>query len=64
MREEKIIGTRYELCPGCGTNCPVAIEAKISGRAGLTLHDDFGGEVKLTDGQLKDFASFLEKRFA
>ena len=62
MREIKKLGKVYEFCASC-SNCPVAIEAKIGNKSGLEIKDDFGGAVKLTDGNLKDLKDFLEKRF-
>jgi len=56
------LGTLYEFCSKCDS-CPVAIETEINGETGLEIKDDFGGKVKLTDGNLKDFANFLNKRY-
>jgi hypothetical protein len=55
-------GKTYEFCSECDS-CPVAVEIKIEGESGLEIKDDFGGSVKLTDGNLKDFKNFLSKRF-
>ncbi|OHA50267.1 MAG: hypothetical protein A3B75_00490 [Candidatus Terrybacteria bacterium RIFCSPHIGHO2_02_FULL_43_14] len=60
--DKKSTGTVYNFCESCDA-CPVSEEALIENNSGLILRDDFGGEVKLTDNQLKDFAAFLVKRF-
>lgn len=61
MQKERKIGTVYTLCPSCA-ECPVAEEAMVDGKAGLIIRDDFAGSVQLTDGQLRDLASFLAQR--
>lgn len=62
MNTKRKMGKVYEFCASC-SQCPVAIEADINGQIGLEIKDDFGGSVKLTDGNLQDFKIFLEKRF-
>ena len=62
MKEVKNLGKVYEFCASCSA-CPVAIEAKVSGKSGLEIKDDFGGEVRMTNQNLKDLMSFLQKRF-
>lgn len=59
---EKKLGKVYNFCSDC-PNCPVAVEAEIEGKSGLTIKDDFGGTVKLNDQNLKDLKNFLESRF-
>ena len=63
MDKEKKIGMVYEFCKDCD-RCPVAMEAKVGDKSGLEIKDDFGGEVKLTDGNLEDLKKLLDKRFA
>lgn len=62
MKKIKNIGKIYEFCKDCAF-CPTAIEAKVNGKSGLEIKDDFGGTAKLTDQNLKDLMSFLQKRF-
>lgn len=62
MDKEKKIGMVYEFCASC-SSCPVAVEAKVGNKSGLEIKDDFGGSVKLTDGNLEDLKKFLNKRF-
>lgn len=61
MKETKKVGEVYEFCATC-SSCPVAVEADINGKSGLEIKDDFGGSVKLTDGNLKDLRNFLNER--
>jgi len=56
------LGKTYNFCSECAS-CPTAIEAKIDGKHGLEIKDDFGGLVKLTDQNLKDLKKFLDARF-
>ena len=60
--DKKQLGKVYAFCQSCD-QCPVAVEAEVSGQAGLEIKDDFGGSVKLTDQNLKDFSNFLKDRF-
>lgn len=62
MDKERKLGMVYEFCKDCDC-CPVAIEAKVSGKSGLEIKDDFGGALKMTNQNLKDLMSFLQKRF-
>ncbi len=62
MKNNKKLGLVYEFCKDCSC-CPIAVEADVSGKSGLEIKDDFGGTVKLTDGNLKDFQGFLQQRF-
>lgn len=62
MNKKRKLGAVYEFCDSC-SQCPVAIEAKIEGKSGLEIKDDFGGSVKLADKNLKDFKKFLDRRF-
>lgn len=62
MKKNKKLGLVYEFCKCCDA-CPVAVEAKVGEKSGLEIKDDFGGSVKLTDDNLKDFKKFLDKRF-
>ncbi len=62
MKKTNDIGKVYEFCASC-SQCPVAVEADVKGKPGLEIKDDFGGSVKLTDQNLKDFKEFLDRRF-
>ncbi len=62
MKEKRILGEIYEFCKDCKC-CPVAIEVEIQKEGGLEIKDDFGGSVKLTDRNLRDFSEFLAERF-
>lgn len=59
---QKQLGKVYEFCSNCA-NCPIAIEAEVSGQSGLEIKDDFGSSVQLTDQNLKDLKNFLGERF-
>jgi len=61
MDTKRKMGKVYEFCASC-EQCPVAVESDVSGQTGLEIKDDFGGSVKLTDGNLQDLKTFLEKR--
>ncbi len=63
MQKNEKIGKVYEFCVAC-KKCPIAVETKVGNEKGLEIKDDFGGTVKLTDGNLKDLKNFLSKRFS
>lgn len=63
--DKQTIGTVYHFCPaGFAPKCPVAVEVEVSGEKGLAIRDDFGGEIKLTDEELRFLADFLQERLS